>query len=84
VDIFARRLQIQERIGDQVVSAIMEHLKPMGAACIIEASHLCMQMRGVEKQHSKMVTSSLKGIFLEDTPKGIASRAELMQMVFSK
>lgn len=84
VDIFARRLQIQERIGDQIVSAIMEHLKPMGAACIIEAAHLCMQMRGVEKQHSKMVTSSLKGVFLEDTPKGIASRAELMQLIFSK
>jgi len=84
VDIFAKRLQIQERIGEQVTSALMEHLKPTGAACIIEAAHLCMQMRGVEKQHSKMITSSLKGIFLEDTPGGHSARAELMQMVFSK
>ena len=84
VDIFARRLQIQERIGEQVTNAIMEHLNPHGAACIIEAQHLCMQMRGVEKQHSKMITSSLKGAFLEDSPSGHAARAELMQLVFSK
>ena len=84
VDIFAKRLQIQERLCEQVAQSIMEHLKPTGAACIIEAAHLCMQMRGVEKQHSKMITSSLKGIFLEDTPGGHSARAELMQMVFSK
>lgn len=84
VDIYARRLQIQERLGEQVAAAIMDHLQPVGAACIIEASHLCMQMRGVEKQHSKMITSSLKGIFLEDSSKGIAARQELMQLVFSK
>jgi len=84
VDIFARRLQIQERLGEQVTAALMEHLQPVGAACIIEAAHLCMQMRGVEKQHSKMITSSLKGVFLEDSPKGNAARVELMQLVFSK
>lgn len=84
VDIFAKRLQIQERLGEQVTQAMMDHLKPVGAACIIEASHLCMQMRGVEKQHSKMITSSLKGIFLEDTPAGHSARAELMQLVFSR
>lgn len=84
VDIFAKRLQIQERLGEQVTRAIMDHLKPVGAACIIEASHLCMQMRGVEKQHSKMITSSLKGVFLEDSPKGHSARAELMQLVFSR
>ena len=84
VDIFARRLQIQERIGEQVTASLMEHLQPTGAACIIEASHLCMQMRGVEKQHSKMVTSSLKGVFLEDSQRGMAAREELMQLVFRK
>lgn len=84
VDIFARRLQIQERLGEQVAMAIMEHLQPVGAACIIEASHLCMQMRGVEKQHSKMITSSLKGVFLEDSTKGHSARAELMQLTFSR
>jgi len=67
VDIYARRLQIQERIGDQVTSALMQYLKPKGAACIIEASHMCMRMRGVSKQHSKMMTSSMKGVFLTDT-----------------
>lgn len=65
-DIFARRLQIQERIGEQVTMALMEHLQPKGAACVIEASHLCMRMRGVAKQNSIMITSSLKGEFLDN------------------
>lgn len=77
VDVFARRLQIQERIGEQVTDALMEHLKPKGAACIIEASHMCMKMRGVNKQNSIMVTSSMRGAFLEDNK----SRNELMQMI---
>ena len=63
LDIYARRLQIQERIGQQVTSALMELLKPQGAACIIEATHMCMRMRGVSKQNSVMVTSSMEGIF---------------------
>ena len=67
VDIYARRLQIQERIGEEVTTFLMEHLQPKGAACIIEAVHMCMRMRGVGKQHSKMVTSSMKGEFLTDT-----------------
>lgn len=67
VDIYARRLQIQERIGEQVTTALMEYLQPKGAACIIEATHMCMRMRGVNKQNSVMITSSVKGIFLEDT-----------------
>lgn len=66
VDIFAKRLQIQERIGEQVTTALMEHLQPRGAACIIEATHMCMRMRGVEKQNSVMITSSMKGQFLTD------------------
>lgn len=61
--IFSRRLQIQERMTEQITQALMEHLKPKGAACVLEASHLCMSCRGVSKQHSRMVTSSLLGVF---------------------
>ena len=81
LDIYARRLQIQERIGEQVTDALMEFLHPKAAACIIEAQHFCMKMRGVEKQNSVMVTSSLKGSFLDDTPQGHASRNELMDLI---
>jgi GTP cyclohydrolase I len=59
-------LQIQERIGQQVTNALMEHLQPLGAACIIEAQHLCMQMRGIGKQNSIMSTASMEGVFLTD------------------
>ena len=65
VDIFARRLQIQERLTDQVADALMDVLQPRGVGVVIEAYHLCMMMRGVEKQHSKTVTSALRGVFLE-------------------
>lgn len=64
VEVFSRRLQIQERVGNQVTESLMELLKPQGAACIIEAKHFCMTSRGVNKQNSIMVTSSLKGCFL--------------------
>jgi GTP cyclohydrolase I len=77
VDIYARRLQIQERIGEQVTDALMQYLQPKAAACIIEASHLCMRMRGVGKQDSTMVTSSMKGEFLQDT----AMRSELLHLL---
>jgi GTP cyclohydrolase I len=77
VEVFSRRLQIQERIGAQVTGALMEYLEPKGAACIIDAQHLCMKMRGVEKQNSVMTTSSLTGIFLEKPE----TRAELMRMI---
>ena len=77
LEIYSRRLQIQERIGEQVTEALMQNLEPLGAACIIEAKHLCMQMRGVEKQHSSMITSSLKGIFLTNS----AARTELMGLI---
>jgi len=80
VDGYARRLQIQERIGQQVVNDLMQYLKPQGAACIIEASHMCMRMRGCNKQRSIMVTSSLSGVFLEDA----TIRAELMQLIKMK
>ena len=77
LDIFARRLQIQERIGERVTQALMEHLKPLGAACVIEARHSCMTARGVEQQTTTMVTSSLKGVFQEKPE----ARAEFMQLI---
>jgi GTP cyclohydrolase IA len=77
LDIYARRLQIQERIGAQVTDALMKHLKPLGAACIIEATHMCMRMRGVEKQNSVMVTSSIQGVFQTDG----TLKQELLQLI---
>jgi GTP cyclohydrolase I len=77
VDLYARRLQIQERLTEQVTSALMEHLKPRGVACMIEAVHFCMRMRGCSKQSSTMVTDSLKGDFLEEGP----ARNEFLQLV---
>ena len=77
LDIYARRLQIQERIADQVTNDIMQYLKPLGAACIIEAKHLCIACRGVKKQHSIMGYSSVKGVFM-DKPE---ARAEFMQLI---
>ena len=66
VEVFARRLQVQERLTDQVADALMEVLEPRGVGVVIEAYHLCMMMRGVEKQNSKTVTSALRGVLLED------------------
>lgn len=66
VDVFARRLQIQEQLTTQVADALMESLHPDGVAVVIEAKHLCMMMRGVEKQNSVMTTSCLLGSFKED------------------
>ena len=77
LDIYARRLQIQERIGQQVVNDLMTYLKPKGAACVLAAEHSCMICRGVQKQGSIMVTSSLKGIFLDN----IQTRNEFLSMI---
>lgn len=77
LEVYARRMQIQERIGNQVVDALMKHLTPKGAACILRARHLCMCARGVEKQNSEMVTSSLRGVFREDG----RARSELMSLL---
>ena len=66
VDVFARRLQIQENLTTQVADALMKTLRPSGVAVVIEAKHLCMMMRGVEKQNSVMKTSCLLGCFKED------------------
>jgi GTP cyclohydrolase I len=63
VDVFARRLQVQERLTRDVADAIEEAIQPQGVAVILEAQHLCMMMRGVEKQHSSTVTSAMLGVF---------------------
>jgi GTP cyclohydrolase I len=77
VEVFARRLQVQERLTDQVADALMEVLAPRGVGVVIEASHLCMMMRGVEKQNSRTVTSALRGSFRDDP----ATRAEFLRLV---
>ncbi|MBZ7988117.1 GTP cyclohydrolase I FolE [Campylobacter canadensis] len=66
VEVFSRRLQIQEQLCEQISSALFDILKPKGVAVTIQAQHMCMQMRGVQKVGSKTITSSLKGIFLSD------------------
>jgi GTP cyclohydrolase IA len=66
VDIFARRLQVQERMTEQIADALSRVLNPQGVGVIVEAYHLCMMMRGVEKQNSKTITSAMRGVFLED------------------
>jgi GTP cyclohydrolase IA len=63
VEVFARRLQVQERLTEQVAQAIEEAIQPRGVGVVIEASHLCMMMRGVEKQNSRTITSALRGVF---------------------
>ena len=66
VEVFARRLQVQERLTEQIASALHDVLKPLGVGVVIEAYHLCMMMRGVEKQNSKTITSALRGSFRSD------------------
>ena len=66
VEVFARRLQVQERLTDQIATALEEVLRPAGVGVVIEAEHMCMAMRGVEKQGSKTITSALRGAFRDD------------------
>lgn len=66
VDLFARRLQMQERLTNQTANALADKLKPKGVGVIIEAEHFCIMMRGAEKQHSRMITSAMRGRFLSD------------------
>jgi len=66
VDLYARRFQVQERLTEQIAQAIWETIRPQGVAVVIEAYHLCMMMRGVQKQNSKTLTSAMRGAFLED------------------
>ncbi len=77
VDVFARRLQIQEQLTTQVADALMQALHPAGVAVVIEAKHLCMMMRGVEKQNSVMKTSCLLGVFKEDA----RTRSEFLELL---
>ena len=66
VEVFARRLQVQERLTEQIAGALDEVLSPMGVGVVVEAYHLCMMMRGVEKQNSKTITSAVRGLFRSD------------------
>jgi GTP cyclohydrolase I len=66
VDVFAQRLQVQERLTEQIAEALNEVLEPLGVGVVIEAYHLCMMMRGVQKQNSKTITSALRGVFRDD------------------
>ena len=77
VDVFARRLQVQERLTDQIKDCIQDTLNPRGVAVVIEAQHLCMQMRGVQKQHSSTTSSAFSGIFMTDEK----TRAEFMNLI---
>ena len=78
VEGYARRPQVQERLTTQIADALMEELNPIGAACVIEATHTCMTIRGVKKHGSTMVTSELRGIFKENP----SSRAEILALMY--
>jgi GTP cyclohydrolase I len=80
VNMFARRLQIQERLTSQIAAAIQEKISPEGVGVIIEARHLCMQMRGVEKQHGQAVTSAMLGGFRHNKQ----TRDEFLSLVRTK
>lgn len=77
VDAFARRLQVQERLTVQIRDCIQETLNPLGVAVVIEAAHMCMQIRGVQKQNSVTTTSAFTGVFLKD----IRTREEFMRLI---
>jgi GTP cyclohydrolase I len=66
VEVYSRRLQVQERLGEQVADALEAVLKPRGVGVVLDAVHLCMMMRGVEKQNARTVTSALRGAFRDD------------------
>jgi GTP cyclohydrolase IA len=77
VDLYARRLQVQERITEQVADALMKLLQPKGVLVLAEARHLCMAMRGVEKQHSATATRALRGVYAQDA----LARQEVLSMI---
>ena len=77
VDIFARRLQIQERLTNQIAETVREKVDPLGVAVVMEATHLCMAMRGVEKQNSVATTSAMLGVFREDA----RTRMEFLELI---
>ena len=77
VDVFARRLQIQERMTNQIAQTILDKVKPIGVAVVCEGTHLCMSMRGVEKQNSRAVTSAMLGVFRENA----RTRMEFLELI---
>src|ERR1044071_4878716 len=77
VDVFARRLQVQERLTNQIAAVIKEKISPLGVAVVIEATHLCMSMRGVEKQNSFAVTSAMLGAFRNNA----RTRMEFLELI---
>jgi GTP cyclohydrolase I len=77
VDLFSRRLQVQERLTNEIANTLMEVLKPKGVGVVVEAEHLCMQMRGVQKRGTSIVTSAMLGAFR----KRAETRAEFMQLI---
>jgi len=79
VDVFSRRLQVQERLTEQILDCINDTLKPQGVAVVIEASHMCMMMRGVQKQNSTTTTSGFRGAF-----KNIETRSEFLKLISEK
>jgi len=79
VDVFARRLQVQERLTEQILDCINETLNPQGVAVVIEASHMCMMMRGVQKQNSVTTTSGFRGAF-----KNLETRTEFLKLISAK
>jgi len=80
IDVFARRLQVQERLTTQIAETIMEAIQPQGVGVVVEARHLCMMMRGVEKQHSAALTSSMLGLFRDCAE----TRAEFLSLIRGK
>jgi GTP cyclohydrolase I len=80
VNMFARRLQIQERLTNQIASAIQQNISPLGVGVVVEARHLCMVMRGVEKQNSQTVTSAMLGAFREN----VQTREEFLSLIRDK
>ena len=80
VDVFSRRLQVQERLTKEISECLQKNLQPEGVAVVIEASHLCMQMRGIEKQNSTTTTSAFSGVFLTEEK----TRLEFMNLIQSK
>jgi NADPH-dependent 7-cyano-7-deazaguanine reductase QueF len=79
VEVYARRFQVQERLTEQIAQALWDIIHPEGVAVVIEAYHLCMMMRGVQKQNSKTITSAMRGVFLEDS----ATREEFLRLTTS-
>ena len=77
VDVFSRRLQLQERLTNQIADTIREKITPLGVAVVVEATHLCMSMRGVEKQNSFAVTSAMVGVFRDDA----RTRMEFLELI---